>query len=275
MSYYHHDLNPFAVRTEWFVIPWYWFVYVAGFFWLWLLGRQLLRRQQVRALTPQSYTDLCVLGWLGMLIGSRLAYVGLYFWSHYKANPWAIFKFWEGGMSFHGGVLGAVLAVWLGCRLWHRPAMFWPFCDLSATLIPPVLGLGRVANFINGELPGRPTELPWAVVFPRFGDSLPRHPSQLYEAIGEGVLLFAIMLLGYKKRLDEHGWQSARFLLSYGLIRFVVEFWRAPDTQLGLLFGWLTMGQLLCLMMIGLGVILHWRFVLTNRDRPAESGSQH
>lgn len=196
-----------------------------------------------------------MLAWFGMLIGARLGYVLIYHLDLYLADPLRLVAIWEGGMSFHGGVLGIGLATVMMQR--RKGYGGWQFLDLLACTVPFALGLGRIANFINGELVGRPTELAWAVIFLEY-DSIPRHPSQLYQALGEGFLLACFMWMS-RQGLAQAGRQSAFFLMGYGLVRLLTEFFREPDPQLGLLWFGLTMGQMLCLLMMILGAVLFWR----------------
>jgi len=253
MKYYQHDINPFLVHNEWLVIPWYWLFYVLGFFGVWILSRRL-SSQGWATLSRQDLADYLVGAWFGMLVGARIGYILIYHLDLYLANPTRIFAFWEGGMSFHGGVLGIGLSTIVINGLKGRGA--WQFLDLLACSAPLALGLGRIANFINGELVGRPSELPWAVIFLEY-DSIPRHPSQLYQALGEGLLLACLMWMS-RQGLVRPSRQTNLFLISYGLIRLLTEFFREPDPQLGLLWLGLTMGQILCVLMIIVGACLLW-----------------
>ncbi len=248
------SIDPVLVSFGPFAVRWYALAYVAGF----LLGwRQCmaLAAKNVRLPRPKDYDDFLVWAVVGTIIGGRLGYVLFYQPDHYGGNPLAAFKVWEGGMSFHGGMLGVILAALLFVR--SRKIPFFAFSDLLAVVAPIGLGLGRLANFINGELYGRVTEAPWGVLFPRGGDA-PRHPSQLYEAALEGVLLY--MILFFLSRFSvvrrREGMLSGLFLALYGLFRFGVEFLREPDAQLGFLFAGATMGQLLCVPMFLFGVYL-------------------
>ncbi len=179
---------------------------------------------------------------IGVIFGGRIGYVLFYNLPYFMANPGEILATWHGGMSFHGGAVGAVVAGWLYCR--RHGLDFWRWADRFSVTAPVGLGLGRIGNFINGELFGRPTDVPWAMVFPQ-GGTVPRHPSQLYEAFLEGVVLFAL-LWPLRQRPWIPGKKLALLLMGYGLCRFIVEFYRQPDPQLGfILWGWLTMGQIL------------------------------
>jgi phosphatidylglycerol:prolipoprotein diacylglycerol transferase len=193
-----------------------------------------------------------------VILGGRAAYVLFYNFSEYAAQPLQALEVWHGGMSFHGGMLGVILAAWIFTRIRQIP--FFAFTDPLACVTPIGLGLGRLANFVNGELFGRVSDVPWAMVFPR-GGPLPRHPSQLYESLAEGLVLLLIMygISRCPKARAQHGFISGMFLTLYGCMRFGIEFFREPDAQLGFLFAGATMGQLLCLPMIVAGIaIIIW-----------------
>jgi phosphatidylglycerol:prolipoprotein diacylglycerol transferase len=206
------------------------------------------------SMTVPQVDDFFLWSVLGVVAGGRLGYVLFYKPLYYLGHPLDIFRLWDGGMSFHGGFLGVVVA----CILFGRKigTTLDRMLDLGAASVPVGLGLGRVANFINGELWGRVTDLPWGMVFRQTGDGLPRHPSQLYEAALEGVALFVIVWLFSAKPRPTMA-VSGVFALAYGIFRFLVEFVRQPDPQLGYLaFGWLTMGQVLSLPLIAVGAVL-------------------
>ena len=191
---------------------------------------------------------------LGVILGGRIGYILFYGFSSFLHNPLILFKIWEGGMSFHGGFIGVLLAMVLFARKYQKG--FWATVDFIAPLIAPGILFGRIGNFINGELWGRVTDLPWGMVFRQTGDGLPRHPSQLYEAALEGVALFVIVWLFSAKPRPTMA-VSGVFALTYGIFRFLVELVRQPDVQLGYLaFGWVTMGQVLSLPLIVVGVAL-------------------
>ncbi|MDX1514253.1 MAG: prolipoprotein diacylglyceryl transferase, partial [Gammaproteobacteria bacterium] len=238
---------------------WYGIMYLIGFGAGWWLGR--VRAKQVwRGWRPEQVDDVMFYVVLGVVLGGRLGYVLFYNFSHFISSPLSVFKVWEGGMSFHGGLLGVILAMWLYAR--RRDTGFFNVADFIAPLVPIGLGAGRIGNFINGQLWGKETDLPWGMVFPGPGaGGVPRHPSQLYEALLEGAVLFTILWL-YSRRPRPAMAVSALFLLFYGLFRFSVEFVRIPDAQYGYLaFGWVTMGQVLTLPMIlaGAGMFLYAR----------------
>ncbi len=223
-------------------------MYLLGFLGAYFL---ITRQQKARSLglTGARLQDLIFYLAIGLIVGARLGYVLFYQFSNlaeYFRNPLEILAVWHGGMSFHGGLLGALLAGYWFC---HRKKLsFWAVADCVIVTAPVGLGLGRIGNFINGELFGRPSSVPWAMVFPE-GGPLPRHPSQLYEAGLEGLVLF--LILWKLKDFDlKPGSLVCAFLASYGVFRFVVEFFREPDPQLGLLLGFMSMGQILCLSMV-------------------------
>ena len=203
----------------------------------------------------ERWTILLGSAWIaaGVIVGGRLGWWLFYHRSDGVPGHWFdILAIWNGGMSFHGGLIGVVAAMGLWCRRHRIP--FWNVADAAAVVAPVGLFFGRIANFINAELVGRPTEVSWAVIFP--GDSFGRHPSQLYEAVLEGPLLLMLLLL-LRRRRPQEGMLSAAFLVGYGLVRFLVEFTREPDPQLGFLaFGWLTMGQLLSITILAIGTLM-------------------
>ena len=256
-------IDPVAISIGPLQFRWYGLMYLFGFVSGWWLGRR-------RAATPgsgwqpQEVDDMVTWAIFGVVLGGRLGYILFYDLAYYVSQPAAILQIWHGGMSFHGGLLGVLFAVWMYARRSGRD--FMSVVDFVAPLIPPGLFFGRIGNFINGELWGAPTTLPWAMVFPD-GGPFPRHPSQLYEAALEGVVLFAAVWW-FSGRKRPVGAVSGLFGLLYAVFRFAVEFVREPDPQLGYLaFGWLTMGQVLCLPLFGVGL---W---LLLRGRPAEGGT--
>jgi len=248
------QFDPVAVRIGPLAVHWYGLMYLLAFGLVWALGRRRIALG-LTSLTRRDLEDLIFYGVLGVIVGGRLGYVLFYKPSHYAAHPLEIFHLWEGGMSFHGGLIG-VLAV----LLWFarsRGLRLLELGDFVAPLIPPGLAAGRLGNFINGELWGRPTDLPWAMVFPQTGDGIPRHPSQLYEMGLEGLALF-VVVWWFAGKPRPAGRVGAVFLMGYGLIRFLVEFTREPDDFLGLLAAGLSMGQWLSLPMIAAGAGLYW-----------------
>lgn len=262
-TWYNHDFSPIAFMIGNEAVPWYWLNYLAGFIWCWF-GLNLLNRNQSSPF-PSDHTSredlaaFAVWGWFGMIVGARLIYVTVYQWDWFFHHPDQMFALWNGGMSFHGGLLGIALSTWLVATM--RRVSLLSFTDKLATLVPWPLATGRICNFINGELPGRPTDVAWAVLFPDPWHDFPRHPSQLYEAGAEGVLLGLIMAWAWPRWKSHPGACSALFLAGYGGLRFFTEFTREPDPQLGYLTGGFTMGQLLCLLMVAGAAVLARRVV--------------
>lgn len=248
----HPEFDPVAISIGPLAVRWYGLMYLLGFLGFMYLGRRRLKlfpRMQLA-----DIDNLMTLAVVGVILGGRLGYVFFYKPTYYMAHPGEILAIWEGGMSFHGGFLG-VLAVCFGYCLYKG----WKFLDLMdfvAPTIPVGLGFGRLGNFINGELWGRPTDGPWGVVFPQAGDRLARHPSQLYEMALEGIVFF-ILLWWFASKPRKRGQVSALFLLGYGSARFVVEYAREPDRFLGELSLGMTMGQWLCLPML-IGGVAMW-----------------
>ncbi len=248
------DIDPDLIRIGPIRIRWYGLMYVFGFLASYFLIQRQKRSREI-GLTGQTAQDLIFFLAIGLIVGARLGYVVFYQYTDYMTylkNPLEILATWQGGMSFHGGLMGATLAGYLFCR--RRKLPFFAAADSVMVTAPVGLGLGRIGNFINGELWGRTSDMPWAMVFPGAG-YLPRHPSQLYEALGEGLVLFVMLWLLRKKEYQD-GIMVALFLSLYGIIRFFIEFFREPDVHLGFLMGYLTMGQLLCVAMILSGLLL-------------------
>jgi len=250
-------IPPEILRIGPFALRWYGVMYLVGY----AVGVAVARRRVRRGLVPFDARAIdALVGYLvvGMLVGARLTYVFVYDPWQYAAHPLEAFAVWHGGLSFHGAVLGMAAASILFARRHRVP--FWTVGDTLALAGTPGLFFGRIGNFINGELYGRPTHVPWAMVFPADPLHLPRHPSQLYEAIGEGIILFLI-LLTLERRSTRNGWYrpgllSGAFLVGYGVVRFLIEFTRQPDVQLGYILGPFSMGQLLCTIMIVAGSII-------------------
>ncbi|MGM0525228.1 MAG: prolipoprotein diacylglyceryl transferase [Pseudomonadota bacterium] len=243
-------IDPIIISFGPLAIRWYGLAYLAGFaFAYWWGNRQAERSQHW---DKQQFSDLLFWCFLGVIIGGRFGYVLFYQFDRFIQDPLYLFMITEGGMSFHGGLLGVIGAMYLYARFKQRS--FLQVSDFVAPLVPMGLFFGRIGNFINGELWGRATDVPWAIVFPS-GGPVPRHPSQLYEAILEGLLLFGL-LWWYQKKPRGVGAVSGLFLLGYGVARFVVEFFREPDAHLGLLSLGMSMGQWLTIPMIILGIAL-------------------
>ncbi|MBQ7456757.1 MAG: prolipoprotein diacylglyceryl transferase [Desulfovibrio sp.] len=256
-----HTLSPVALTIGSFELRWYGLMYLAGFLLGWYIGR--LRAKRVCPdWHPQEVDDLLTFSMLAVVIGGRLGYVLFYDLPHYLHEPLDILRIWNGGMSFHGGLLGVLCAFWYFAKT--RKKSFLQVSDFVAPLVPQAIFFGRLGNFINGELWGKATDLPWGVIFPGAGP-FPRHPSQLYEAFFEGIVL-SIILLCYAKKPRPAGTISGLFAMGYALFRSAIECIRIPDAQLGYLaFGWLTMGQVLCIPLFCVGL---WLFL---RPQPSRS----
>jgi len=264
-------IDPVAFSLGPIEVRWYALAYIAGLlFAVWYMKRLVseprLWGAAGPAATPKNIDDLLLWATLGVVVGGRLGYVLFYQPQHFLQNPADILNVGAGGMSFHGGFLGVIVA----CALYGRrhAIRLDSLLDLSACAVPVGLGLGRLANFINGELYGRPSDMAWAIVFPAGGPE-PRHPSQLYEALLEGVVLFIVLWVAAHryKALARPGLAAGLFCLGYGIARFLVEFAREPDPQLGYLAGgWLTMGMLLSLPVMGVGA---WLIARAQRHAPA------
>lgn len=248
------EISPVAVSLGPVAIHWYGLMYLIGFIAVWWLGR-LRARKPDSGWNPDEISDLLFYGALGVILGGRIGYIIFYNFDLFVHDPLMIFRIWQGGMSFHGGLLGVLLAMLLYGRKTGRT--FFQVTDYIAPFVPIGLGAGRIGNFINGELWGRPTDLPWGMVFP-FVDMQPRHPSMLYEALLEGLVLFVILWVFSSKPRPVRA-VSGMFLLGYGVFRFAVEFVRQPDEHLGFIFAdWVTMGHLLSAPMIFFGLLLLW-----------------
>ncbi|MCG6879298.1 MAG: prolipoprotein diacylglyceryl transferase [Deltaproteobacteria bacterium] len=248
------NIDPNIVELGPFKLRWYGLMYVLGFVSAYfLIGVQEGARRL--GLQGKMLQDLIFYMALGLVAGARLGYIFFYQFAnlgYYATHPLEIIAVWHGGMSFHGGLIGAVLAAILFCRIHKLP--FLQVADAVIVTVPVGLFFGRMGNFINGELYGRPTSVPWAMVFPA-SPGVPRHPSQLYEAGLEGVVLFIILWM-LKDRIEKPGAMVAIFLGGYGVMRFIIEFFREPDAQIGLFMGLFSMGQFLCMAMIVASVIL-------------------
>jgi len=246
-------INPVALDLGFVQIHWYGLMYLIGIGGAWWLAARRLAAFDPRW-TRDTLSDLVFWVAMGVILGGRLGYVLFYDLSSYLANPALILQVWKGGMSFHGGFIGVLLATaWFARR---QGKTFFELMDFIAPLVPIGLGAGRIGNFINAELWGKVSDLPWAMVFPTDPQQLPRHPSQLYQFALEGLALFVILWL-YTRKPRPTMAVSGLFAICYGSFRILVEFVRVPDAQLGYLaFGWLTMGQLLSLPMIAVGVLL-------------------
>ena len=247
----HPQFDPILLSIGPLAIRWYALSYIVGFvLFIWLGRRRIAAGNTV--FTKEMLDDFLTWGVIGVILGGRLGYVLFYKFSDYLAHPLDILKVWEGGMSFHGGFLGVLVAMWLFGRRTRRPWL--AVTDFIAPLVPLGLAAGRMGNFINGELVGRVTDVPWAMVFPQV-DGLARHPSQLYQFALEGLSLFFI-LWWFSAKPRPRGLVSAVFLIGYGAFRFIAEFGREPDDFLGLLTFGMSMGQWLSLPMIAAGLLM-------------------
>jgi phosphatidylglycerol---prolipoprotein diacylglyceryl transferase len=254
------DIDPVLVHIGPFALRWYALAYIAGILLGWLFARAIIKSERAwggRApITTADFDDFILWVTLGIILGGRVGYVLFYNPAHFAENPAEIVQLWKGGMSFHGGLLGCVLTVVLFAR--QRGLSILSLGDVTCAVGPIGLFLGRLANFINGELWGRPTDVPWAVEFPGAGP-MPRHPSQLYEAALEGLVLFVILALLIRAgAFKRPGLVIGVFALGYGLFRSFAELFREPDPQLGFLWGGLTMGMLLSIPMMLAGLVLIW-----------------
>ncbi|MGS0534901.1 prolipoprotein diacylglyceryl transferase [Pseudoalteromonas sp. SaAl2] len=250
------QIDPIIFTVGPLSVRWYGLMYLIGFaFAMWWANRQAQKPNS--GWTKEEVSDLLFYGMLGVILGGRIGYVLFYQFSYFLENPLYLFRIDQGGMSFHGGTLGVITAICVFA--WTRKKQLLAVGDFVAPLVPVGLLAGRIGNFINGELWGRTTDVPWAMVFPT-GGPLARHPSQLYEAFFEGLVLFIILYL-FTKKSRPAGSVGGLFLLGYGVFRFAIEYFREPDAHLGLFGGFISMGQILSLPMIigGLGLIL-WAY---------------
>ena len=269
--HYFVDFDPIAFSVGPLAVHWYGIMYLIAFGAFWMLGERR-RRQGRLPVGPTAFSDLAFYGMIGVIAGGRLGYMLFYGTADLIANPLSLFRIWEGGMSFHGGLIGVFVAMWLWSR--KNGLHFFDVMDFVAPLVPIGLGVGRFGNFIGGELWGRHTDVAWGMIFPRaintaghtieqlkamaaagLLDNEVRHPSQLYQMFLEGFVLFGVLYIVSMKPRPRY-LVSGLFALLYGMFRFLVEFVREPDAQLGYLaWGWLTMGQLLSLPLIVLGLV--------------------
>jgi phosphatidylglycerol:prolipoprotein diacylglycerol transferase len=269
----HPDIDPVALRLGPIAVHWYGLTYLAAFGLFLFLGRLRLRHRPFAGLgahkvwSPSDVEDILFLGVMGVVAGGRLGYCVFYKSAYYLSHPLEVLAVWQGGMSFHGGMLGVIVAMLWFARSRGRPWL--QVADFVAPCVPTGLAAGRFGNFLNGELWGRlaDPELPWGMVFRGAGD-LPRHPSQVYQFFLEGLLLFVSLWL-YARRQRAQGQVAAAFLIGYGVLRFVVEFFREPDAHLGLLSLGLSMGQWLCVPMVLGGLGLWWWARLADAGRSA------
>ena len=251
----HPQFDPIIFQVGPLAVRWYGLMYLCGFIVFWLLGKHRASKPG-SFIRPEQVGDFLFYAVLGVILGGRIGSVFFYHFDRFIQDPIYLFRIWEGGMSFHGGLIGVLVATWLYQNKYNWG--FFRLADFIAPIIPPGLGFGRIGNFINGELWGRETDLPWGMVFPQANDVLVRHPSQLYQAFLEGLILFLILWV-YSKKPRAIGKVSGMFLIFYGVFRIIAEFAREPDAHLGFIaFDWVTMGQLLSLPMIAAGIIIMW-----------------
>lgn len=251
------EIDPVIVQVGPLALRWYGLMYLIGFVASYILVRVQLAEERVSDPAARIAALDALVFWLviGVIAGGRFGYVLFYGGTYYLDHPLEIFATWQGGMSFHGGAAGAVLAGYAFCL--KRREDFWAWSDRFVVTVPVGLGFGRIGNFINGELYGRPSDVPWAMIFPG-GGLVPRHPSQIYEAFLEGLILF-IVLWHLRKRPWPGGRKLALFLILYGMVRIFAEFFREPDAHIGFVaFGFLTMGQMLSIALIAVGLGLWW-----------------
>jgi phosphatidylglycerol---prolipoprotein diacylglyceryl transferase len=245
----HPQFDPVAIHLGPLAVRWYGLMYLVGFALIWWIGSRRIAKNY-GVWTRKDLEDAMFYGIVGTILGGRLGYVLFYKLGDYIAEPTKIFAVWEGGMSFHGGMLGVIAALWVFA--WRRKQDWLAITDFIAPLVPLGLAAGRLGNFINAELWGRPSDVPWAMIFPNV-DNVPRNPSQLYEFGLEGVALF-ILLWWYSSSPRPRGAVSGMFLIGYGVFRFLAEYTREPDSYLGVLAMGFTMGQWLSLPMIAAGI---------------------
>ncbi len=259
----HPEFDPVAIALGPVAIHWYGLTYLAAFALFVALGHLRLKHEPYAAQvvlgswSKQDVEDILFYGVMGVVLGGRIGYCVFYNPSYYLQHPLEVFAVWQGGMSFHGGMLGVFVATAVFAWQRHRPWLW--VTDFIAPCVPTGLAAGRVGNFINGELWGRAADptLPWAMVFPQSGSWIARHPSQIYQFLGEGILLFFV-LWWYARKPRAMGAVSGVFMMGYGSLRFIAEYFREPDAHLGLLALGMSMGQWLCVPMVLVGVALHW-----------------
>ncbi|PKM70407.1 MAG: prolipoprotein diacylglyceryl transferase [Firmicutes bacterium HGW-Firmicutes-18] len=246
-------IGPVLIHLGPLQIRWYGLMYVIGFVLAYFIMKKVAKNRDY-SLEQQDIEDLVAYCILGLVIGARIGYCFFYNFSYYIYHPFKIIAVWEGGMSLHGGLIGVLIVGWLFSI--KRKKSFLMLADLGAVAATPGLFFGRMGNFINAELYGRITNVPWGMVFPGAGP-FPRHPSQIYEAFFEGIVLFFIMYI-LSRRKSVHGTLIGSFLIIYGIMRFFIEFFREPDPQIGFILGIFSMGQVLCIIMITIGSFLFW-----------------
>lgn len=261
------QIDPVAFSLGPLKVHWYGLMYLVGFTIAWFLAKRRSRRADL-AVREHQVDDLIFYGAMGVVLGARIGYVLFYKFSDFLADPMMIIRVWEGGMSFHGGLIGVIIAMLLYCRKIQQK--FLDVMDFVAPFCPVGLFFGRIGNFIGAELYGRATDVSWAMVFPTDPEQVPRHPSQLYEAGLEGLLLFIILFVWYSARPRPRGAVCSLFVLLYGCFRFFVEFYRQPDAHINFeWFGWMSRGQELCLPMIFIGGgVFIWAHINARKNQP-------
>ena len=239
-----HNFDPVFIDLGWLQIRWYSLAYIFGILLGWIYANKLIKKYNFKMINSALFEDSIIYIILGIVLGGRFGYVIFYNFEYFIHNGNEIFKFWKGGMSFHGGLLGLIISIFIFSKI--KKINFFTMADIISCVAPIGIFLGRIANFINGELFGKMSNLPWSVIFP-LGGNISRHPSQIYEAILEGVLLFIIInfLAIKKKLLFKSGYISGIFLISYSILRIFSEYFREPDEHLGYLFNYFTMGTAL------------------------------
>ena len=253
---YIHDLNPVLINFGFFEVRWYSLAYIFGILIGWWFAKKIIDFKILNKIInfdSKIFDDLISYIIISMIIGGRYRYVIFYNFSYYLSNPFDILKIWEGGMSFHGALIGIILGTYFFSK--KVKVNFFVFLDLIACVAPIGIFFGRIANFINGELYGKPSNIFWSVIFPEI-DKIPRHPSQLYEAVLEGLVLFIILTIVIYKKTISTGVVSALFMIFYGFFRIISEQFREPDAQVGYLFDLFSMGSILSFFMILVGLII-------------------
>jgi|TARA_B100000780_G_C21113769_1_gene450339 phosphatidylglycerol:prolipoprotein diacylglycerol transferase len=253
---YIHDLNPVLINFGFLEIRWYSLAYILGVLIGWWVAKKIISykiRNKVIFFDIDLFDDLVSYIIISIIVGGRIGYIIFYNLSYYLDNPIDVFKIWEGGMSFHGALMGVIIGTYFFSRKVKINTLF--FLDIIASVAPLGIFFGRIANFINGELYGKPSEFYWSVIFPKI-DMVPRHPSQIYEALLEGVILFFILITIILKNNIRIGYCSSIFMILYGLFRILAEHFREPDIQIGYLFNLFSMGSILSFSMIVVGLFM-------------------
>ena len=256
---YIHDLDPVLINFSFFEIRWYSLAYILGILIGWWVAKKIILskiKSNIVFFDIKLFDDLISYIIISIILGGRIGYIIFYNLSYYLDNPISIFKIWEGGMSFHGALAGIIIGTYFFSKKTKINTFF--FLDIIASVAPIGIFFGRVANFINGELYGKPSDLLWSVIFPKI-DMLPRHPSQLYEAALEGIVLFAILIIVILKKNIKIGMCSSLFMVLYGFFRIIAEQFREPDVQIGYLFNLFSMGSILSFAMMLIGLLIFFK----------------